>query len=99
MSSRTQSRPPRRLLSVSPGTENRRAHRSSRRGRGRYRGHTERGELMEAGSVPSREPTGGETARAAWTPADPGPLGLAGFAMSTFVPSLFNSQLVAAGGG
>ncbi|HMC07228.1 MAG TPA: acetate uptake transporter [Solirubrobacterales bacterium] len=36
--------------------------------------------------------------RTAWTPADPGPLGLAGFAMTTFVLSMFNSQLVSAGG-
>jgi uncharacterized protein len=62
---------------------------------------------MEAGSVPSREPTAGERARAAevgqivregWTPADPGPLGLAGFAMTTFVLSMFNSDLVSTAG-
>src|SRR5215217_6711861 len=29
-----------------------------------------------------------------WLPADPAPLGLAGFAMTTFVLSMFNSQLV-----
>jgi succinate-acetate transporter protein len=29
-----------------------------------------------------------------WVPADPGPLGLAGFAMSTFVLSMFNADLV-----
>jgi uncharacterized protein len=29
-----------------------------------------------------------------WLPADPGPLGLAGFAMSTFVLSMFNADLV-----
>jgi succinate-acetate transporter protein len=29
-----------------------------------------------------------------WTPADPGPLGLAGFAMTTFVLSMFNADLV-----
>jgi uncharacterized protein len=62
---------------------------------------------MEAGSVPSREPTAGERARAAevgqvvregWTPADPGPLGLAGFAMTTFVLSMFNAELVSSAG-
>jgi uncharacterized protein len=62
---------------------------------------------MEAGSVPSREPTAGERARAAevaqvvregWTPADPGPLGLAGFAMTTFVLSMFNADLVSSAG-
>src|SRR5438552_10521899 len=53
---------------------------------------------MEAGTVPEREPTGGQRATAGWIPADPGPLGLAGFAMSTFVLSMFNSKLVAAGG-
>jgi succinate-acetate transporter protein len=29
-----------------------------------------------------------------WKPADPGPLGLAGFAMTTFVLSMFNADLV-----
>ncbi len=33
-----------------------------------------------------------------WKPADPGPLGLAGFAMTTFVLSMFNSNLVNAKG-
>jgi succinate-acetate transporter protein len=50
----------------------------------------------------SREPTAGETAREAqFTPisiADPGPLGLAGFAMTTFVLSMFNADLVSKGG-
>jgi uncharacterized protein len=32
--------------------------------------------------------------RASWIPADPGPLGLAGFAMSTFILSMFNADLV-----
>jgi uncharacterized protein len=58
---------------------------------------------MEASTVSTREPTAGEHAREAaartgWIPADPGPLGLAGFAMTTFVLSMFNSQLVGAGG-
>src|SRR6266576_1182260 len=35
---------------------------------------------------------------ASWVPADPGPLGLAGFAMSTFVLSMFNADLVNKGG-
>jgi uncharacterized protein len=34
------------------------------------------------------------TAVSGWRPADPGPLGLAGFAMTTFVLSMFNSNLV-----
>jgi uncharacterized protein len=38
------------------------------------------------------EPTGGRLA--GWTPADPGPLGLAGFAGTTFVLSIFNANLV-----
>jgi succinate-acetate transporter protein len=33
-----------------------------------------------------------------WIPADPGPLGLAGFALTTFVLSMFNSNLVGSGG-
>jgi len=61
---------------------------------------------MEAGAVPAREadvapaprdPTGGTLA--AWTPADPGPLGLAGFAMTTFVLSMMNANLVDLGSG
>lgn len=48
---------------------------------------------------------GGEAANTAepavqtgWKPADPAPLGLAGFAMTTFVLSMFNSNLVDAKG-
>jgi uncharacterized protein len=55
---------------------------------------------MEAANLPSREadvapapdPTGGRAA--GWTPADPGPLGLAAFAGTTFVLSLINAGLV-----
>src|SRR5438105_12144688 len=58
---------------------------------------------MEAGHIGPREadvapapaamePTGGRLA--GWTPADPGPLGLAGFAMTTFVLSMINANLV-----
>jgi uncharacterized protein len=51
--------------------------------------------------APSTEPTGGRLA--GWTPADPGPLGLAAFAGTTFMLSLINSGLVgtqkAPGGG
>ncbi len=58
---------------------------------------------MEAGSVRgpgpatvrSPDPTEGEAARAGWSPADPGPLGLAAFALTTFVLSMFNAKLVA----
>src|SRR6059036_1672969 len=59
------------------------------------------GILMEAATVSRREPTAGETARAreaaappATPIADPGPLGLAAFALTTFVLSMFNSGLV-----
>ncbi len=46
-------------------------------------------------SIPRREPPPGEAAQATvWKPADPAPLGLAGFAMTTFVLSMFNSNLV-----
>jgi succinate-acetate transporter protein len=60
---------------------------------------------MEAAGLPAREadvapvradPTSGVTA--GWTPADPGPLGLAGFAGTTFVLSLMNANLVSAAG-
>jgi succinate-acetate transporter protein len=33
-----------------------------------------------------------------WSPADPGPLGLAGFALTTFVLSMFNAGLVSKAG-
>lgn len=62
---------------------------------------------MEAASIhphsaQSESPIGGtithspeESVRPiAWKPADPAPLGLAGFAMTTFVLSMFNSNLV-----
>ena len=62
---------------------------------------------METAAVPTRDPTAGDSARTeviraiernSWVPADPGPLGLAGFAMTTFVLSMFNAQLVGSGG-
>jgi uncharacterized protein len=60
---------------------------------------------MEA--ITSRDPTGGEAARerAAVAPtrvlpvtADPGPLGLGAFALTTFVLSMYNANLVSARG-
>jgi succinate-acetate transporter protein len=45
----------------------------------------------------AREPTGGISA-GRLTIADPGPLGLAAFAMTTFVLSMFNANLVGSGG-
>jgi len=61
---------------------------------------------MEAGRVgreadvapapAAAEPTGGRLA--GWTPADPGPLGLAGFAGTTFVLSMYNANLINSGG-
>ena len=60
---------------------------------------------MEAGTASQRrfEPTAGRTAaeRVEFVPsaiADPGPLGLAAFALTTFVLSMFNSGLVGSGG-
>jgi len=47
------------------------------------------------------DPTAGETARVTFIPsplADPGPLGLAAFAMTTFVLSMFNADLLGKGG-
>jgi uncharacterized protein len=46
----------------------------------------------EADVAPAPDPTGGRMA--GWTPADPGPLGLAAFAGTTFVLSIFNADLV-----
>src|ERR1700761_4956030 len=57
---------------------------------------------MESGSVPGVRPPVGEepaeTTRGGWKPADPGPLGLAGFALTTFVLSMFNAGLVSKAG-
>jgi succinate-acetate transporter protein len=57
---------------------------------------------MESGSVPGARPPiadePAESSRGGWTPADPGPLGLAGFALTTFVLSMFNSGLVSKAG-
>jgi hypothetical protein len=54
---------------------------------------------MAATASVHRDPTRGETAEASppavgFKPADPGPLGLAAFAMTTFVLSMFNANLV-----
>jgi uncharacterized protein len=42
----------------------------------------------------SREAATTPEPRAGWTPADPGPLGLAAFALTTFILSMYNSRLV-----
>ncbi|MGA9875416.1 MAG: acetate uptake transporter [Solirubrobacteraceae bacterium] len=42
----------------------------------------------------AREDTGDRPTASSWIPANPAPLGLAGFAMTTFVLSMFNSNLV-----
>jgi succinate-acetate transporter protein len=47
----------------------------------------------EADVAPELDPTSGR-AFGAWTPADPGPLGLAAFAGTTFMLSLINAGLV-----
>jgi succinate-acetate transporter protein len=49
----------------------------------------------EADVAPAPDPTGGRSA--GWTPADPGPLGLAAFAATTFMLSMINANLVGAG--
>lgn len=56
---------------------------------------------MEAASIhphPAKGPSPGATqeqpAASSWSPANPAPLGLAAFAMTTFVLSMFNSNLV-----
>jgi uncharacterized protein len=49
----------------------------------------------EADVAPAPDPTGGRLA--GWTPADPGPLGLAAFAGTTFMLSLINAGLVGSG--
>jgi uncharacterized protein len=50
-------------------------------------------------AIPPQDPARTDPApTTGWKPADPGPLGLAGFAMTTFVLSMFNSNLVDAKG-
>ena len=49
----------------------------------------------EADVAPAADPAGGRSA--GWTPADPGPLGLAAFAGTTFVLSMINAGLVGRG--
>ena len=52
--------------------------------------------LREADVAPAGEDaTGGRLA--GWTPADPGPLGLAAFALTTFILSMINANLVGGG--
>jgi uncharacterized protein len=59
---------------------------------------------METASVPRPAPLREEPAESSrgasegWRPADPGPLGLAGFALTTFVLSMFNAGLVSKAG-
>jgi len=48
---------------------------------------------IQRSESPRSEPAAND--RVGWTPADPGPLGLAGFALTTFVLSMFNTGLVA----
>jgi succinate-acetate transporter protein len=43
-------------------------------------------------------PDAAEATRGGWTPADPGPLGLGAFAMTTFVLSMYNANLINIGG-
>jgi len=51
---------------------------------------------METASVPSQQPRREPASEGVgWKPADPGPLGLAGFALTTFILSMFNAGLVA----
>jgi succinate-acetate transporter protein len=60
---------------------------------------------MEAGTIARRDPTTGRMAdtreaasTTAWSVADPGPLGLAAFALTTFVLSMYNSGILDARG-
>ncbi len=52
----------------------------------------------EADVAPAPDPTGGRGAMLGWSPADPGPLGLAGFAGTTMILSLINGNLISAKG-
>ena len=48
----------------------------------------------EADIAPEQDPTASAGRVVAWAPADPGPLGLTGFATTTFVLSMINANLV-----
>jgi succinate-acetate transporter protein len=56
---------------------------------------TESGRVVSESPAPgqARDPTTTGTPQT-WAPADPGPLGLAGFALTTFVLSMYNANLV-----
>jgi succinate-acetate transporter protein len=65
------------------------------------------GAIMESASVRAhqtavgnggQQPVGTAQVREGWTPADPAPLGLAAFALTTFVLSMFNADLVSKAG-
>jgi succinate-acetate transporter protein len=59
----------------------------------------EAGTFRREGSAVPEDPTRSSSAvGTGWKPADPGPLGLGAFAMTTFVLSMFNSNLVDAKG-
>jgi succinate-acetate transporter protein len=67
--------------------------------------HTQEEDQMEAHQMGAREadvapaPVAREAATAGgWMPANPAPLGLAGFAMTTFVLSLFNTHVISPAG-
>jgi len=50
------------------------------------------GKLADTGREQTTEPTAGQSA--GWRGADPGPLGLAAFALTTFVLSMYNSGIL-----
>jgi succinate-acetate transporter protein len=58
---------------------------------------------MEAGRLPREADvapaTSADPTQGAWSPADPGPLGLAAFAITTFMLSVINAGLVGGGAG
>jgi uncharacterized protein len=55
--------------------------------------HPAQGEALRRGAPPDTA-VGEPATLTSWEPADPAPLGLAGFAMTTFVLSMFNANLV-----
>jgi succinate-acetate transporter protein len=55
------------------------------------------GGAREADVAPAPDAVAGRSA-GTWTPANPAPLGLAGFALTTFILSLFNTHVVAQAG-
>jgi succinate-acetate transporter protein len=68
----------------------------ARADRGDVGSRGDRGDRGDIAPPAEREAATAGQQTGGWSPADPGPLGLAAFALTTFVLSLYNSELVSA---